>query len=351
MKIVAIILAAGNGSRMGINNQSKVYLKLGSTTVLNRTVSTIYGISEIDQILIVTESSEVNRIKTEFAELNRITVISGGNTRRSSVWQGLTWIKENNFSDDTMVAIHDAARCFISANLFSLAITTAKEKDAVTVAIPLADSLVKVDNNILIKEFIPRENLWSVQTPQVFRFDLIYKGHLTISDQVTDDASLVKPFHDVYVVTGDKENFKLTTPDDYKLAKKVAFTTKDSVSIFASYFPHVRLTNELKNLIIQLSTEEFTELLNLITPKLRSNPYINDILLELFSNIIKHSFSLTEWISSLKTMFSYLKLNSKKPPFPMIIGYLSCCAELGESQQKILPLIIEEALATYGFDS
>ena len=118
-----------------------------------------------------------------------------------------------------IVAVHDAARCLVSSELVSRSIDGAIANRAVTAAVPLVDSLKRVDDSGKVVASVPREHLWLVQTLQVFSFELLVRAHTEGGAEATDDASLVERFHPVMIVEGERRNLKITTPEDLLLAR------------------------------------------------------------------------------------------------------------------------------------
>jgi 2-C-methyl-D-erythritol 4-phosphate cytidylyltransferase len=121
--------------------------------------------------------------------------------------------------------IHDAARPFIAVEIIDRSIAVAAEVGGALVALPARDTIKRVDQNGSVRETVPRENLWLAQTPQTFRVPLIREAHaraLTEGVRATDDAALVERLGgQVKIVPGDPLNFKITTPDDLRLAEAI----------------------------------------------------------------------------------------------------------------------------------
>jgi 2-C-methyl-D-erythritol 4-phosphate cytidylyltransferase len=228
--VAAIIVAAGNGVRMG-GGVSKVLLKLGAETILERSVNAFLGTSGIDELILVCRAEDqqaMERLPYVNPSNIPLSFIKGGRVRQESVYCGLQYLADR-LKDHcaSYVAVHDAARCFIRSETIAHALDAARSCQAVTVAVPLVDSLKRVAGNGKVEESVSREHIWCVQTPQVFRFDLLYEAHRRnlFTGQgpgATDDASLVEQLQPVYVSAGDRSNFKITTPEDYELARSFA---------------------------------------------------------------------------------------------------------------------------------
>ena len=187
----------------------KLLMELGGRPVIVRTINTILSIPNLKGVVIPT--SEENR--EIFVELlgklsPLIEVIIGGATRTESVRKGLNNLVDKASADD-LVVVHDGARCFADEELFRQVIDAATKTGAATAAVPVVDTMKFVKDGVITGE-VDRSSLWSIQTPQIFRFDLLLKAHQG-EVQATDDASLVEKIQPVQVVEGSRFNFKLTT--------------------------------------------------------------------------------------------------------------------------------------------
>lgn len=212
--VIAIVPAAGSGTRMG-GETPKVLLPLGDSTVIQKTLSVLKSIDLISEIVLVVPEG----IKEQFANFG-CSVTTGGATRTESVSNGLKAVRDK-ISDweDTYMLIHDGARCMVTRELASRCINGAIEHGAVTAAVPVKDTIREMGEDSDVSQTLDRSKLWAVQTPQVFRADLIYRAHEEHEGDATDDASLVEKIHPIKVVPGDESNFKLTTSQDMLLAK------------------------------------------------------------------------------------------------------------------------------------
>ena len=212
--VTAIILAAGTGSRMNLN-VTKQRISLGCESVLRRTVRIFNECMDIDSIIVVTRMDEIDFAKDETIGLCKVkAIVAGGDTRVHSAKCGFDSI---SFKTD-FIAIHDAARCFISSDMISAVISDAKKHGAATASAKVTDTVKILDNEGRINKTIPRETLVLVQTPQVFRADLYKKAIDSVDfndDSITDDNMLLERvgIHPYCTDTG-KENIKLTTRED-----------------------------------------------------------------------------------------------------------------------------------------
>ena len=149
-------------------------------------------------------------------EWSKVTdVCIGGKRRQDSVAEGLKQI-----SGYEWVVIHDGARPLVTLDLIERGLEAARETGAAAAAVPVTDTIKEVNKAGMVSRTSPRQNLMAVQTPQVFRFDLIQIAHRQDCGDVTDDASLVENLgHRVKLYPGSYDNIKITTPADIILAE------------------------------------------------------------------------------------------------------------------------------------
>ena len=219
-KIGAVIVAAGSGLRFGERKQFK---KLRTKPLYLYSLQHFIDCDLIDEIVLVVPDDLLKTIFSEVTNLNsRIKVVAGGKLRQDSVLAGV-----NTLSNQCkIVCIHDAARPFISVDLIKKTINVCENNDGAVAALPSHDTVKEVDpNNNRIKGTIPRETIWLAQTPQVFHRSQLKKALLYAKEnktQVTDEASLLESLnYSIVVVEGDKENFKITTQNDWELAELI----------------------------------------------------------------------------------------------------------------------------------
>ena len=219
----AIVVAAGEGRRIG-GDTPKAYLSLGGRAMILRTLDKVFAVRRISTAVVVVAAEALSRcedlLRGDSALGSRPwTLQVGGSTRQESVRRGLDKL-QNGIE---IVAIHDGARPFASTELFDRLIDIAVEKGAVVPGLPPRDTIkfVRADGSI---ELTPaRSGLREIQTPQVFRRELIQQAHQRAareSFEATDDAMVVERLGEpVYVVEGEKLNFKVTLPEDVWLAE------------------------------------------------------------------------------------------------------------------------------------
>jgi 2-C-methyl-D-erythritol 4-phosphate cytidylyltransferase len=222
MKTVAIIPAAGSSKRMQ-NNISKQYLLLEGTPVLARTLEIFQRSPGIDEIFLIVPRADIDyahkHIVNRYAISKVSNILAGGKERQDSVRNGIDALG----NDHDIVVIHDGVRPFISEELVHSAILGASKAKAVTVGVPVKDTVKSIDYHGIVVETLDRNHLWLTQTPQAFERDIIKKAYeVAYRDNYygTDDASLVERIGiKVMMIRGSYDNIKITTKDDIMLAE------------------------------------------------------------------------------------------------------------------------------------
>lgn len=219
MSVAALIVAAGPGSRLGAG-MPKGFVPLAGEVLFVRSLRALLGVPAITEAVLVVPSG----LEAEAARLlaasgpHRLEarVVAGGVERRDSVRHGLAAVR-----GAALVAVHDAARPFVTRAVVEAAIAAARDHGAAVVATPAADTVKLVDAAGVVESTPPRARAWLAQTPQVFRTELLRAAHAQVGgDAATDDAMLVERLgHRVHVVHGEAANRKITTPDDLQWAE------------------------------------------------------------------------------------------------------------------------------------
>jgi len=214
-KVGAVIVAAGRGERMG--GVDKMFALLGGKPVLTRVVDVFQGCSLIDQVVVVLSEQNLEPGKQLVAQAgwSKVTdVCPGGQRRQDSVVAGLELLKDCHW-----VVVHDGARPLVTVDLIEAGLKAAEETGAAVAAVPVTDTIKVAGDDGFVLETPPRPSLWTVQTPQVFRSDVITEAYRQ-EDKVTDDASLVERLgYRVKLYMGSYDNIKITTPDALALAE------------------------------------------------------------------------------------------------------------------------------------
>lgn len=221
-KVTAIVLAAGQGTRMG-GKTAKQYLLLDGRPVLYYALLA-FEKSMVDEIILVAGEKDLPFCRTEIVEkygFSKVTrIVAGGKERYHSAYQGL---KAAGGAD--YVLIHDGARPFVSDDIISRTIEAVKKEKACVVAMPVKDTIKIANEDHYAIETPNRSKVWMIQTPQAFSYDLIlhaYEKVLASGDAViTDDAMVLEKAENIPVklVQGSYTNIKITTPEDMKIAE------------------------------------------------------------------------------------------------------------------------------------
>jgi 2-C-methyl-D-erythritol 4-phosphate cytidylyltransferase len=222
MRTVAIVPAAGSGNRMG-RDVSKQYLSLGGTPLLVHTLKVFEKSPLVDAILVVVPPQDIEFVRNTVLapwDMKKVAgVIPGGKERQDSVRAGIEALDP----DAGVVIIHDAVRPFITFEMISQCIRAAREEGAVTVGVPLKDTVKEVAPDGRVMRTCDRSLLWLTQTPQAFRRDIIENAHrAAVRDGFsgTDDTALVERLGiAVRMIRGDYSNIKITTPEDLVIAE------------------------------------------------------------------------------------------------------------------------------------
>jgi len=215
--VVAVVPAAGQGTRMG-GATRKQYLSLGGIPLLVLSLKVLQQIDSIREIILSVPEYDRDYCWREIVNpfgLRKVTqIVAGGQRRQDSVRNGLLAITDS----PDLVLVHDGVRPFIGGALVEAGISCAAKTGAAVVAIPIHDTVKRVDTQGVIRETLTREGLWLIQTPQVFRFDWLMEAHQQAQQEhweVTDDAALIeRKGYAVSVVEGSCFNIKITRPDD-----------------------------------------------------------------------------------------------------------------------------------------
>lgn len=206
---------AGFSTRFG-GPQNKTLCLLKGKPVFSYSVDAFAKTKRFDELLIVV-SNENGKDVEDYLTKNKIDakLVLGGKTRQESVEHALSYIEGRGFD---IVVIHDAARPLVDDKIITDVIEAAKEEGASTAYLYVADTIAVKNDKEEIVEFVPRNTLASVQTPQAFKVELLIKAHNNAKSlEATDDCSLVLALpHKVKLVKGDKKYHKVTTPEDIR---------------------------------------------------------------------------------------------------------------------------------------
>lgn len=216
MRRILAILAAGNATRAGVD---KVLADLGGQPVLAWSLASGLAAGCFDEVIVVAQKTNLARVtKTVQERAPTARVIEGGDTRTASSWAAL------DASDGAdVLAIHDAARPFVPPSLFERCVAIAIADGSAVAGLPLADTVRRADEAGAATEEVSRDGLWSAQTPQVFRRELLVRARAAAGDRnFSDDAAaLVAAGIQPKMVLGERRNLKITTLEDLSYAREL----------------------------------------------------------------------------------------------------------------------------------
>lgn len=222
-KSTAIILAAGQGKRMN-SKVAKQFMMLSDKPVLCYSIQA-FEESNVEDIILVVSPGEEEYVKQmmEPYHFKKIRSIApGGKERYYSVYEGLRHIKATEY-----VLIHDGARPCITPMVINHVIDKVQQTKACIVGVPVKDTIKIVDSKGTVIQTPAREQVWAIQTPQAFEYQLILSAYERLIKEedtsVTDDAMALEKMtgHPVYTMIGDYENIKITTPEDLIIAEQI----------------------------------------------------------------------------------------------------------------------------------
>ena len=223
MKNIALITAAGQGTRLQGFGLPKQFIRVNGKPLLIYSVEAFNKCQSIDEIYIITSKEyieEVKRLCRQYGIKKLKDVVEGGQTRQQSVLNGLLALYNDEINDDDIILIHDGARPLVDESIIKNNIEACLKYDAVETAIPATDTIIRSNEGQIIDEIPSREGLYQVQTPQTFRFKLVFEAHKRFESLkvATDDAQLVKNIgKSVHLVGGNKKNLKITTIEDLNI--------------------------------------------------------------------------------------------------------------------------------------
>ena len=218
----AIIVAAGASRRMGFD---KIFATLLGKPVLYWSLAAFEECPDIDEIVVVTRAEKVADVQKLVAaeKLTKVAaVVEGGAERHLSVWNGLRAIHAEGSQH---VAIHDAARPLVTSKLISACIALASKNGSACCASPIPDTVKRASHEKIVTDDVECQNLWAMQTPQVFSSALIMQAYASLmarNELVTDEVSAIQKIGKrVALLENEDYNFKITFARDLPLAEQV----------------------------------------------------------------------------------------------------------------------------------
>ena len=215
-RVGAVIVAAGESLRMG--DTDKMLAQLSGKPLLAWAVRPFQQSRLVDQVVVVVSGENRQQCQavisgSEWSKVSDFCL--GGRRRQDSVAAGLAHLEQCDW-----VIVHDGARPLVTVDLIERGLEAAEETGAAVAAVPVTDTIKVAGEDGTVLQTPPRQNLWAVQTPQVFRIDIITEAYRSAGDDVTDDASLVEQAgYKVRLYPGSYDNIKITTPADLALAE------------------------------------------------------------------------------------------------------------------------------------
>lgn len=218
---VAIIAAAGQGSRMG-GKRAKQFLELAGTPIIIHTLQAFEACEAIQEIILVLPEADVSDFSV-FAQSYRLeklrAVVPGGTTRASSVLKGL---QASALNDSDIVVLHDGSRPLVTTVEITQTIRAAEVSGAAILAAPIVDTVKETEDGLVVRT-ISRALLRRALTPQCFRYSILRRAYEQVDaldSSLTDESALVERLGvPVTIVEGSSRNIKITRPEDLVIAE------------------------------------------------------------------------------------------------------------------------------------
>lgn len=221
--VAAIICAAGASIRFG-GKRKKAFVDVAGRAAFLRSVEIFANRDDVKQILLGISSEDEELVNIKWGPNLKFfdtTIFFGGDERFDTVNKGLELVKD----DIGLVAVHDACRCCVTAELIDKVIAAAAEKSAAIPACPVTATIKEVQDNTIVRT-VDRENLYEAQTPQVVEVKLLKKAYQNLKNldqsKVSDDAQLVEALgNKITIVEADSSNIKITRQSDIAIAEAI----------------------------------------------------------------------------------------------------------------------------------
>lgn len=220
LRMAAVVVAAGSGSRAG-DGPPKQWRLLAGRPVVRWSIEALAGAGAATVVVVIRPEDEPVAVSA-LAGLPDVQLAYGAATRTGSVRAGLAALSD---LETDIVLIHDAARPFLSLPVVDGLLAALDHADATAPALPVSDTLKRADSKSAVIATEPRDGLWRVQTPQAFRRDALAHAYAALPDNAapTDDLAVVEQAGGrVLLTAGDPHLFKLTYPEDFAMAERLA---------------------------------------------------------------------------------------------------------------------------------
>lgn len=226
--IYAAVLAGGSGLRMG-GELPKQFLSVGGRPIIIRSIDAFCESELVDRIYVAVSADYLEYTRnliSEFCPDVNAEVVQGGNNRNGTLYNVLKDIKSKGMNEDDIILTHDAVRPFISTRIIRDNIDAVRKYGACNTVVPAVDTMVRSIDGEFICDIPARSELFHGQTPQSFNVQLLFEQYENLSEDefetYTDACSiLIKNGRKVYLVTGDRNNIKLTYPEDMEKAESI----------------------------------------------------------------------------------------------------------------------------------
>lgn len=222
-KIIALIAAAGNGSRAK-TDIPKQYVVINGKTILRHTIDKLQSVPAIQAIKVIIDPAYAEQARQSVTSLKNIDFINGADSRKDSIFNGLSSLSHVNNED--IILIHDAARPFIDTKDIEALLCALQTHNGATLSCPVSESICVLRHDDEIESYQNRDAHRLIQTPQVFRYGALMDAHSKFrdDDSFTDDASLLLAMGErIALVEGGRQNIKITTPEDLKMAQSILY--------------------------------------------------------------------------------------------------------------------------------
>lgn len=191
--IVAVLTAAGTGSRMG-QNIPKQFMHIENKPIIIHTMEAFQNHPSVDAIAVATLPAWIDVLKAYAAQFNIIKlrwVVTGGNTGQESICNALNKVKEDLQDDSTIIMVHDGNRCMVSSEIISDSLATFKEHGSAVAAIPCVEAVFRSeDKGVSSVISIPREQLFRTQTPHTYTLGKLLWAHNEAKKEIFQDPPL-----------------------------------------------------------------------------------------------------------------------------------------------------------------
>ncbi|TIC89219.1 bifunctional cytidylyltransferase/SDR family oxidoreductase [Nocardioides sp. GY 10113] len=230
VKNVAVLLAGGVGSRVGLDIPKQL-IKVAGKTLLEHTLVTLHDHPDVHEVVVMMAPGHLDAVRqiTRSGAYPKVTgILEGGETRNDTTLRAIEHLHATAGGAEVRILLHDAVRPLVTPRIIGECFAALEEYPAVDVAIPSADTIIEVDGADTISNIPPRASLRRGQTPQAFRLEVLARAYELAGQDpdfaATDDCSVVLrylPDEPIIVVRGDDRNMKVTEPIDVFIADKL----------------------------------------------------------------------------------------------------------------------------------